>query len=157
MFRNHQSAGPDHQFQQHAGAGFCGQGKHRFGRRFGGGQAPWMKYFGDMFNNRVPVNIEEDEQAFHLHLYAPGISKDAVKISVKDDVLSIAYQAPEKEEQPNKFAHREYGTASFERLFQLNDKVLTDQISAAYNDGILKVSLPRNPETNKPAQHIKVS
>lgn len=153
MYRNNQSA-TDNQFQSHAGRGFCGG---RFGRKFGGGQAPWMKHFGGMFNNRVPVNIEEDEVAYHLYLYAPGLDKTAFKISVKDDVLRIAYEAPGQDEQSGKYAHREYGMASFERLFQLSNKVLTDQINAAYTEGILKVSLPRNPETSKPAQEINIS
>lgn len=153
MYRNNQS-GTDNQFQANAGRGFCG---NRFGRKFGGGQANWMKHFGDMFSNRVPVNIEEDDVAYHLYLYAPGLNKEAFKISVKDDVLRIAYEAPEQSDKSGKYAHREYGMASFERLFQLSNKVLTDHINAAYTEGILKVSLPRNPETSKPAQQINIS
>ncbi|WP_221391118.1 Hsp20 family protein [Dyadobacter sp. NIV53] len=44
-----------------------------------------------------------------------------------------------------------------ERLFQLNGKVLTDNISAGYVDGVMTVTLPKNPETNKPAQEVNVS
>lgn len=156
MFRNHQSA-TEHPFQANTGRGACGHGWQRFGRRFGGGQPPWMKYFGNMLNNRVPVNIEEDEEAYHLFVYAPGLNKERFKVSVKEDVLSIAYHAPEDTANADKFAHHEYGMESFERLFQLSNKVLTDRINATYNEGILKVTLPRNPETSKPAQEVNIN
>lgn len=116
-----------------------------------------MKYFGNMLNNRVPVNIEEDEEAYHLFVYAPGLNKERFKVSVKEDVLSIAYHAPEDTANADKFAHHEYGMESFERLFQLSNKVLTDRINATYNEGILKVTLPRNPETSKPAQEVNIN
>jgi HSP20 family protein len=163
MYSNNQSATDNQQqspfggprgFRGCGGPGFGG----KFGHRFGGGKGQWMKHFGGMFGqNRPSVNIEETDEAFTLHLYAAGLSKEAIKLSVKDDVLTIAYSAPETDEQTDKFSHREYTSGSFERLFQLNDKVLTGQISAAYNDGILKVTLPKDPETNKPAQQVNVN
>jgi len=165
MYSNNQSATDNQQHQQSffggprgfrggcGGPGFGG----KFGHRFGGSKGQWMKHFGSMFgHNRPAVNIEETDEAFTLHLYAAGLHKEAIKLSVKEDVLTIAYSAPESAENSNQFAHREYTSGSFERLFQLNEKVLTDRISAAYNDGILKVTLPKNPETNKPAQQVNV-
>lgn len=138
------------------GRGMCGGG--RWGRGFGGGKAHWMKHFGGMFGNRVPVNIEETDEAFHLSLYAAGLSKEAFTISVKNDVLTIAYKAPEGAgDDSAQYAHREHQKTSFERMFQLNEKVLTDRISATYTDGVLKVTLPKDPENNKPAQQVSVS
>jgi len=115
--------------------------------------------FGGGFR-RVPVNIEETDSSFELSLFAPALIKEHISISVKDDVLTVAYNAPEQQEEKNatgNYKRREYSNGSFERTFMLNGKVLTDNISAAYNDGILKISLPKNPETNKPAQTVSVS
>ena len=73
------------------------------------------------------------------------------------DVLTIKYTAPSADEnKANQYAHLEYEPSSFERSFQLNGKVITDNITATYVDGVLKVTLQKNPETNKPAQQVKV-
>lgn len=164
MYSNNQSATGNPQQQQHGfggprgfrgcgGPGFGG----RFGQKFGGGKGAWMKHFSGMMGNRVPVNIEENNDAYILHLYAAGLSKEAMQLSIKDDVLSISYTAPEGNSDAANFSHREYNAESFERSFQLNGKVLTEAISAAYSDGILKVTLPKNPETTKPAQQVSVN
>ncbi|GGH12012.1 hypothetical protein GCM10007422_31660 [Pedobacter zeae] len=111
-----------------------------------------------MFNRgfrRVPVNIEETENSFIIHLYAPALVKENLKVRTKDDVLTISYQ-PVEEAPTEKFSRREYSNGAFERAFALNGKVLNDQIAAAYADGILKVTLPKNPETNTPEKAILV-
>jgi len=156
MYSNNQSATDtqDHTNFKNWG-GRCGTG-NRWGRKFGGNMPPWMKHFKESFGNRIPVNIEEGQDAYYLHLYAAGLTKESIQLSVKNDVLSISYKAPEQQEGASKFSHQEYAVTSFERLFQLNEKVLTDQINAAYSEGILKVTLPKNPETNKPTQTVTV-
>ncbi len=158
MYSNNQTTAGTQQNQQQGFPGGWGRscGGRGWGRKFGG-QVPWMKHFGNMLSNRIPVNIEEGDDAYYLHLYAAGLVKESIQLSVKNDVLSVSYKAPEQSTDSSKFSHREYEAGSFERLFQLNDKVLTDSISAAYSDGILKVTLPKNPETNKPAQTVTVS
>jgi len=132
----------------------CGQRGGRFGHHFGGR----FKHGYEMFNRgfrRVPVNIEETESSFIIHLYAPALVKEHLKVLTKDDVLTISYQ-PAEEAPTEKFSRREYSNGAFERAFALNGKVLNDQIAAAYTDGILKVTLPKNPETNTPEKAILV-
>jgi len=129
---------------------------HKFGEMFGG-KGPWANVFNGEFGNRAAANIEETDSAFIISLYAAGLSKKDFAISVTGDVLSIAYTAPiSTEGDQGKYAHQEYRPGSFERSFQLNGKVLTNSIQAAYTDGVLKVTLPKNPETNQPAQQVKV-
>ncbi|MGM9476659.1 Hsp20/alpha crystallin family protein [Pedobacter sp. GSP4] len=132
----------------------CGHKGGRFNRHFGGR----FGYAHEMFNHgfrRVPVNIEENETSFIINLFAPALVKENLKVSTKDDVLTISYQAKEAE-TAEQFTRREYSNGTFERAFALNGKVLNEQISAAYADGILKVTLPKNPETNTPAKDILV-
>lgn len=123
----------------------------KFEERFGM-KAPWMQRFGQ----RAAANIAETENAFEISLYAAGLQKEAFQISVSaEDVLTVQYQAPEKASGTTNI-YEEYQASSFERSFQLNGKVLTDQVQAAYTDGVLKITLPKNPETNRPAQEIKI-
>ncbi len=107
-----------------------------------------------------PVNIAETDDAYVISLYAAGLAKDQVTLTVKDDVLTIAYPGTGRGTEPtppDNVTHQEYSQGAFERSFRLNDKVLVDAISARYADGILTVTLPRNPTTNKPAQTIAVA
>lgn len=125
-----------------------------FGRRGGG--------WGRTNVWHPPVNIEETDNEYVISLFAAGLAKENVTLSVKNDVLTIAYpdvnaDASAESNPDDKFTYWEYQQGPFERKFQLNNKVLVDGISASYTDGILKVVLPKNPETNQPAQTITVA
>lgn len=133
----------------------CFFGKKFGGRPFGGGH-PWMHKLQGYMNGSKPVNIEETETAFIISLYAAGLQKEHFKISVKEDVLTIRYDAPGQTETGN-YVYQEYQPANFERSFQLSDKVLTDAINASYTDGVLKIIFQKNPETNKPGQEINIA
>lgn len=131
--------------------GDCRPRGGRFGRHF-----KHQHPFFEEHYRKVQVNIEETDQHFIIHVYAPNLVKEHLKVITKDNVLTISYTADEQAEEAKKFSRREYSNGNFERAFALNGKVLTDQISAAYADGILKVNLPKNPETNTPAKNIAV-
>jgi HSP20 family protein len=121
------------------------------------GKGQWGQAFGGGFGHRKAANIEETETEFKISLYAAGLVKSNFRISVSNDILSIAYDATQTEGADRKqYSHQEYAPGSFERSFQLNGKVLTDRLSATYVDGVLLVTLPKNPETNQPAQQVEV-
>ena len=129
-----------------------------FGRgKFGGRGRHWAGGF-----HRPPVNIEETDTGFVISLYAAALVKEKVMLTVKDDVLTISYPAAvDSAETDNastgNYTHQEFSSYPFERQFRLNEKVLTDNISANYADGVLTVTLPKNPATNVPAQTISVA
>ncbi|RZJ43843.1 MAG: Hsp20/alpha crystallin family protein [Chryseobacterium sp.] len=134
-----------------------GQKGGRFGRHHHGRFAYHAhEMFGKGFR-RVPANIEENDENYIIHLFAPALEKEFLKVTTKDDVLSISYTPNEEQEATQKFSRREYSNGAFERAFALNGKVLTENISAKYADGILKITLPKNPETNVPAKDIAVN
>lgn len=154
------SARPD----QETYTGCGGRSRHwgRWGRHAGHrGGPPWARFFGG--GQPTPVNIETTDTSFILTLFAAGLVKENIQLVVQDDVLTIKYQgtdaAPEAADTaPDpRYTRREFRNASFERAFQLNGKVLTEGITAQYAEGILTVTLPKNPAVNQPAQSISVS
>lgn len=159
MFNKQETADKQHQQFKGYQRG-CGHLGRKFSSIFGDaveGKKQWKNAFNGDFGNRKAANIEETETAFIISLYAAGLRKNNFTISVTGDVLTIKYTAPVNDQNnQNQFAHLEYQPSSFERSFKLNSKVITDNISANYVDGVLKVTLPKNPETNKPAQQVKV-
>lgn len=105
----------------------------------------------------VPVNIRETEAAYEMEVVAPGLKKDDFKVSVERNVLTISYeQTVEKEEKADKWLRKEYRSQAFSRSFTLNEKIDASHIAAAYNDGVLSISLPKK-ETNMPVtQQIQI-
>jgi len=139
--------------------GPCGSwGRGKSGGPWGRGKFAGFRsrYMG---GSQPPVNIDETDDAYTISLFAAGLAKEQVRLTVKDDVLTVGYQPNNQPEQgePTGSTYQEHRQGAFERQFRLNDKVLTEQISASYTDGILRVTLPKNPDTNKPAQTIAVA
>jgi len=73
-------------------------------------------------------------------------------------MLTISSEKEEsKEEKDKKFTRKEYNYSSFSRSFTLPDEVNKEKIDAKYEDGVLKISLPRREEAKKPtAKQIAV-
>jgi HSP20 family protein len=103
----------------------------------------------------APVNIQETDKSYELHLIAPGLKKEDFKINIDQNTLHIAFeQKTESNEQPQdgKWLRNEYRTRSFKRSFTLNDKIEAGKIAAKYADGVLVVTLPKK-ENSEPQTH----
>lgn len=78
----------------------------------------------------------------------PGIKKEDIKVDIKDGALVIKGERKlEKKEEEDKYTRIERTYGSFQRRILLPDNVEQTQIKAAYEDGVLKVSIPK---TEKP-------
>jgi HSP20 family protein len=94
----------------------------------------------------VPANISEEEKSFRIELYVPGFSKEEVKMNVQKNILTIQSVKSESQEKKSNYLSREFGTRNFERRFSLPKNVNADEISAAFNNGILEITLPKKEE-----------
>jgi HSP20 family protein len=107
--------------------------------------------------NFPPVNIAETEDGYHVELNAPGRNKEDFKINIDNGLLTISY---EKKEEPKnesvKSLRKEFSFQSFKRSFSLEDKVDAASIQAKYENGLLKVYLPKKPEVKEAAKQITV-
>lgn len=111
----------------------------------------------DMNFSIPPVNIHETNDAYHLELVAPGLKKESFKISLEKGVLSISYEhKPETEDKDYKTHRKEFRANSFKRSFTVDDKVNTDGIQAKYEDGVLKLYLPKKDEVKVMPKEITV-
>jgi len=137
--------------------GFCRpQFKGKCGEGFWGNKDHFRQMFANKFGGSPSVNIEEREDAFLLCVYAAGLSKENFKLSVQDNVLTVSYETG-KSISEKRFIYQENELNTFERSFQLNGQVLTEQISAAYIDGVLVVNLPKNQDAQYAGQEIKIN
>jgi HSP20 family protein len=124
---------------------------------------PWNEWFDNGgFAGRtmnVPaVNITEHKDEYIVSLAVPGMKKDDFNIDVDGNMLTISSEKEEsKEEKDKKFTRKEYNYSSFGRTFTLPEEINKEKIEARYEDGVLKISLPRKEEAKKlSAKHIAV-
>jgi HSP20 family protein len=115
---------------------------------------PLLDLFDGSFSSRmmnVPaVNITERKEDYLVSLAAPGLKKEDFKIDVEGNMLTISSEKEEKnEEKEEKYTRQEYSYSSFERSFTLPDEVSKDKIDAHYQDGVLKLVLPKKEEAKK--------
>jgi HSP20 family protein len=117
---------------------------------------PWNDWFGNggSFFSRslnIPaVNITENTDSYEVSLAAPGMKKDDFKVDIDGNMLTISSQKEEtKEEKEQKYTRKEYNYSSFSRSFSLPDEVNQEKIEARYENGVLKLSLPRKESSKK--------
>ncbi|MBB5396834.1 Hsp20/alpha crystallin family protein [Mucilaginibacter sp. AK015] len=117
---------------------------------------PWSDLFDGSFFKRatnVPaVNIIENKDHYQLALSAPGLKKDDFKVDLDDDVLTISSEKEDsKEEKDGKYTRQEYNYSSFSRSFTLPEGADKEKLSAKYEDGVLKINIPRNGKVKSPS------
>ena len=115
---------------------------HLFDEFFNNGLADFVGTDGHY--SRPSVNVLETKDGFKIELAAPGLSKEDFKINVEKNVLTISSSKEHKEESTEgKYKRREFSYASFKRSFNLPEVVDKDAIAAAYENGVLNVTLPK--------------
>ncbi|MBT1248200.1 MULTISPECIES: Hsp20/alpha crystallin family protein [unclassified Thermosipho (in: thermotogales)] len=111
-------------------------------------------------NSRIhfpKVDIYETENEVVIEAELPGMKKDDVKITIEDGVLIIKGERKFNREDKNKnYRVIERVEGQFERAFVLPDYVDVEKISAKFNDGVLKIELPKKVEKEKKIIDIKV-
>ena len=97
--------------------------------------------------NVPSVNMKETPKEFLLEVAAPGLERKDFNIEVKNGMLCISAEKEDDKIEENGYFRREYAYNSFSRSFTLPENVKEDKIDAKYDNGILKVSLPKMKET----------
>lgn len=118
-------------------------------------------WFGgtDKWNTSVPaVNIKDNTEGFELELAVPGMKKDDFTVEIDNDVLTISSEMKsENEEKKDNYTRKEFSYSSFKRAFTLPETVDGAKIDAKYEDGILKLTLPKKQEAlPKPKRLISI-
>ena len=105
-----------------------------------------------------PVNIREDADAYQLEIAAPGLEKSDFNLNLDKNILTISTEKKEetKEENPT-FIRKEFSYKAFKRSFTVDEKIDAAGISAKYENGILRVALPKKEEVKVAAKEITVS
>jgi HSP20 family protein len=104
-------------------------------------------FFGKRFSDPA-ANIIENTDSFHLEIAAPGMVKDDFKINLENNILTISVEVEDqKREEGKNYSRKEFYYGSFSRSFTLPKTINVDNIKADYDNGILRITLPKKEET----------
>ena len=112
----------------------------------------------DAIDTIPAVNVIDEKDVFKVEVAAPGMKKEDFNVNVENDRLTLSVEKKESNGVEGKITRREYRYGSFTRSFMLPETVKQDKINATYNDGILKVTIPKKEEAKqKLARKIKIA
>jgi HSP20 family protein len=104
------------------------------------------------------ANVSETDKEYQIELAAPGLTKKDFKIETDNGVLTISAEKEEKTETKNGHTRTEYSFNSFSRSFTLPENSKPENIDAKYENGILRLTVPKKEITvTKPKKQIAVS
>lgn len=102
------------------------------------------------------VDMYEDKDNVIVETQLAGIDPEKVSISIENDVLCIKGQSEKKSEIEEKnYYRKEIRRGSFYRSVPLPTHVLGDKAVATADDGVLKISIPKAPESKPKTIEIK--
>lgn len=109
-------------------------------------------------NTTIPaVNIKETADSYKVEVAAPGMSKNDFKVTIEGNLLTISSEKSDQQEEAEgeKFTRREFSYQAFERSFTLHKEVVdVDKIQAKYEDGMLRLLIPKKEEAKVKAPRL---
>lgn len=104
-----------------------------------------------------PANIIEKNDFYQIELAAPGLEKIDFIVKLDDRILTISTEKKQEVKSENeKIIRKEFSNRSFKRSFTIDEKIDAANITARYENGILKLELPKKEEVKNAATEIKI-
>ena len=95
---------------------------------------------------RPAVDVTQLDGGYVLRAELAGVAKEAVRVEVKDQVLSISGERQAPEVATKGYRHSEIGYGKFERSFHLAESIDLEKVEAKFDNGFLEVTLSLKPE-----------
>jgi HSP20 family protein len=107
--------------------------------------------------NYPPVNITDKTTLYLVELSVPGYEKADFNIKLDNNILTVSTEQKEESLVENeKTIRKEFTSKSFKRSFTLNEKIETENIVARYENGILRIDLPKKENALTGAKDITI-
>ena len=109
--------------------------------------------YGKHAKNLMKTDVRETESSYELDVDLPGFKKDEIRVDLKNGCLSIsATKGLDKDEKDKegKYIRQERYAGVMSRSFYVGEGVQPADVSAKYEDGILRISLPKRTQEELP-------
>ena len=107
---------------------------------------PEKKLYGHRAGAIMKTDVKETENGYEVAVDLPGFKKEDVTCELKDGYLTISAQKNVQNDEKNeegKYIRRERYTGSQSRSFYVGEHLTEEDIHAAFEDGILKLDIPK--------------
>jgi HSP20 family protein len=94
-------------------------------------------FAGTARNGQFPVDLYEDKDNTYVRAELPGVARDAIKVEIVDNALSIEASRKEKSDED---------TVKFNRVVSIPEEVQFDKVTSTFENGVLTVTLPKKEE-----------
>ena len=110
--------------------------------------------YGKHAKNLMKTDVRETENSFEVDMDLPGFKKDEVNLELKDGYLTVsADKALDKDKKDNegRYIRQERWSGSCSRSFYVGENVKPEDVHAKFEDGILRLSLPKQEQKQLPS------
>ena len=114
--------------------------------------------FGSFSFRPVYSDIEDTGKALVVRSELPGVKKEEVEVSVREGLVQISAESASSQDSAEGSGpvYRERSHASFYRAFRIPEEIDADRADAAFQDGVLTLTLPKRAPTEPPHKTIPV-
>ena len=119
------------------------------------------KLYGHNAKRLMKTDIKETDSGFELEMDLPGFKKDEIEAKLENGYLTISaakgLDKEEKDEKDGKYIRKERYSGAMSRSFYVGDELKQEDIKAKYQDGILKLSVPKKEQKKvETTKHIAI-
>lgn len=101
------------------------------------------------------ANLSETDKGYRIELAAPGLQRKDFMVEIDNHTVTVSSEKEEeKEDKGEDYTRKEYSYNSFCRSFNLPSNVQEDKLDAKYEDGILKINIPKKEVTSKNSKKV---
>ncbi len=118
------------------------------------------KLYGKRAAQVMKTDVHEHDDKYELDIDLPGFKKDEIRLSLENGYLSVSAAkglSKEEKDKKGKLIRQERYAGSMQRSFYVGDAVTQEDVKAKFEDGVLKLSIPKNEAKKLPdKQYIAI-
>ena len=99
-----------------------------------------------IYNDIPPYNIVDNDKEFLIEFSVPGFDKKDFLLEVEENNLKVSNLSSKNNKLENNFFKRQFNYSQFEKNFTIPEEVSIEKINSKYENGILKIFLPKIKE-----------
>lgn len=114
------------------------------------------KLYGKRAAQVMKTDVHEDEGGYEVDIDLPGFKKDEIKLTLEDGYLSVSAAKgvdKEKKDRKGRLIRQERYSGAMQRSFYVGDELKEEDVKAKFEDGVLKLEVPKKEPEKLPQNH----
>lgn len=118
------------------------------------------KLYGKNAKHVMQTDVRETDDSYELEIDLPGFKKDQIDCKLENGYMTISASKghdEEKKDKKGKIIRSERYSGSMQRSFYVGDQIKTEDIQAKFEDGVLRLTIPRQAPALPGSGHIAIA